>query len=135
MDEMTLARTRLPESEFLKVVAEDIAALAVDMETGRVIYSNTAAEEIFECQIKHGLDGIPYERLIPSERRPAHQAAVREYLKNPYKRDSGHRKTRQEGVTLDQTKRFDVDITLRAINKAGQLFTILTFRRVNSEAK
>lgn len=127
MDELAIARMRLPESEFLKVVAEDTPAIAVDMQSGRIIYSNMAAEHLFECQVKGGLNDLPYERLIPSERRPAHQKAVGEYEKNPYKREPGHRKMRQEAITLDQKRRFELDITLKPINKGGQLFVVLTF--------
>lgn len=126
MDELLTAHLLLSESEFLSEVAANTAAIAVDMESGRIIHASGEAERIFGCQVKNGLSGLPFEQLIPSELRGKHSKHVAAYVKNPHARAMGDTMTRLRALTL-AGESFPVAITLRPIKKVDRLYVILTF--------
>lgn len=125
MDELISAHLLLSESEFLTEVAANTPALAINTETGRIIHANAEAERLFDCQVKNGLTGLPFERLIPSELREKHARHVAAYAKNPHPRAMGAQ-LKLRAVTLTGGS-FPVAITLRPIQKLDRLYVILTF--------
>lgn len=126
MDELLTAHLLLSESEFLSEVAANTAALAVDMDSGRIIHASAEAERLFECQVKNGLSGLPFEQLVPSELRAKHSRHVGAYVKNPHARAMGDAATRLRALTITGDS-FPVAITLRPIKKVDRLYVILTF--------
>lgn len=132
MDELSVARVLLTETEFHSLVMDDTAALAVDVASGRIIYATEEAERMFKCGVKNQLLGEPYERLIPSELREKHAGRVKEYLRNPQPRPMGAPNTRLRAVTLDGQS-FEVAIILKPVKKRDRLYQIMTFQRLPKE--
>ncbi len=129
MEDLDIARLRLPEAEFLKVVSDTIPAIAVHVPSGYIVHANSQAEQdFFECEAIGGLIGERYERFIPSELREKHQGHVKGYEKDPRNRKMGQAKTRIEVLTYDGKKRKRVDAILRPIKKKqNHLYVIITF--------
>jgi hypothetical protein len=129
MEDLDIARLLLPESEFLKVVADTVPAIAVHVSSGYIVHANAEAEQnLFECDALGGLIGEPFERFIPSELRPKHQNHTREYEKDPRNRKMGDSRTKVEILTYDGKRRKRVEATLRPLKKKkNHLYVILTF--------
>lgn len=126
MEQLLSAHLSLSEKEFLDEVAANIAAIAVEIETGRIIHANGEAEKLFRCGVKNGMSGIPYERLIPSELREKHANHVVGYKRNAHPRAMGDSMMRLRALTLAGDS-FPVAISLRPIKKVEKLYVILTF--------
>jgi two-component system, sensor histidine kinase len=135
MEDFLTAQLLLTESEFLAEVSSNTAALVVDLTTGRIVYATGAAEKLFSCRVKNGLNGTPFEGLIPSELRGKHLKHVEAYARNPRPRAMGDAMMKLRALTLDGDS-FPVAIDLQPIKKAERLYVIVKFMSLpNQEAK
>lgn len=116
--------TRLSDSEFQVEVLANTGAIAVDPQSGKIVWATSEAHRIFKCQVKNGLSGRDFEDFIPAEFRGNHKAYVERYREDPHPRSMG-----VSGVVLRaqdlQGNEFPVAIALHPLQKNEKLYVIL----------
>ncbi len=106
-------------------VAGCTSAVAVDCETEKILYATGEAERVFHCLVKNGLNGLPFEELIPPELREVHRRHFAEYLNNPKPRAMGDAMMRLRAYRPIDGSSFPVAVTLLPVKKYERLYVIV----------
>ncbi len=119
-------QAQLTDDEFMREIAQTTAAIAIDLQSGRITNATPQAETLFRCHIKNGLIGRNFEELIPEEFRQQHKWHVAKYSQAPKPRAMGDYQMRLMALPLEGDP-FPVAIELSPIQKHERLFIILRF--------
>lgn len=88
--------------DLAEVILDSVAVLVSDMETGEILFVNTALEMMFGSTIIGAMQGMNVDDLVPTESQDKHSEYRAEYAANPRTRPMGARLT-LKGQRLDGT--------------------------------
>lgn len=122
----------LPRQEISSIVLSCVEVLIVDMETDVIAFSTESVEEMFGY-IPGELFGKSVHDLLPDGLRVKHVQHMRDYAKNPAKRQMGTQEMTLSGQRKDG-QLIDLEISLHPHAFGGRRYVVASLHRTRRDA-